>query len=425
MKILVLNCGSSSIKYQLFDMTKNEEVLAKGIIEKIGLPDSVLKHKSIGKDSFEEEKPVSDHTVGIQWIIEVLLDPQKGVIKDKSEIKAAGHRAVHGGEYFHESTLITKQAKIEIENHIALAPLHNPANLKGIEAIENLIPGLPQVAVFDTSFHQSMPEHAYLYALPYEMYSEKKIRRYGFHGTSHKFVAEKGAASLGLNWQDLKIITCHLGNGSSVAAIDNGKSVDTSMGYTPVEGLVMGTRVGDIDLGVLLHLMETENMDVQAANNLVNKKSGLLGISGVSSDMRDIEDAAEQGNHRAQLALDIFAYRVKKYIGAYTAAMNGLDILIFTGGIGENGCLPRKMIAGNLQYLGIDFDLDRNKGLRGKDALISKDNSKVKVLIVTTNEELVIARDTYRIIKCRFFKTSLARFFYVLIILNRRIIQGI
>lgn len=398
MKIFILNCGSSSIKYQLFDMANNEEVLAKGILEKIGLPNSLLKHTSIGKDSYKEERPVPDHTIGIQWIIDVLLDPQKGVIKDKSEIKAAGHRVVHGGEYFQQSIFITKQAKSEIEKHIALAPLHNPANLKGIEAVENLIPGLPQIAVFDTSFHQSMPEHSYLYALPYEMYLEKKIRRYGFHGTSHKFVAEKGATSLGLNWQDLKIITCHLGNGSSVTAIDKGKSIDTSMGYTPVEGLVMGTRVGDIDLGVLLHLMESENMDVQAANNLVNKKSGLLGISGVSSDMRDIEDAAEKGNHRAQLALDIFAYRVKKYIGAYTAAMNGLDLLIFTGGIGENGCLPRKMIAGNLQFLGIDFDLERNKGLRAKDAIISTDSSKVKVLIVMTNEELVIARDTFQII---------------------------
>ena len=398
MKILVLNCGSSSIKYQLFDMANNEEVLAKGLLEKIGLPDSFLKHKSCGKDKYEEGRHVPNHTEGIQWIIEVLLDSEKGVLKDKSEIKAAGHRVAHGGEYFQGSAFIDEQAKINIEKLIALAPLHNPANLKGIQAIEALIPGLPQVAVFDTSFHQSMPEHSYLYALPYEMYSEKKIRRYGFHGTSHKYGAERGAAFLGLDYRDLKIITCHLGNGSSMCAIDKGNSVDTSMGYTPVEGLIMGTRVGDMGLGAILSLMENEGMTVQDANNMINKKSGLLGISGVSSDMRDIEDAAEKGNHRAQLALDMFAYRVKKYIGSYTAAMNGLDILIFTGGIGENGCLPRKMIAGEMQFLGVDFDFEANKDLRATDALISKQDSKVKVLTITTNEELVIARDTYDIV---------------------------
>ncbi|MBN2729312.1 MAG: acetate kinase [Bacteroidales bacterium] len=398
MKILVLNCGSSSIKYQLFDMANNEEVLAKGLLEKIGLPDSFLKHKACGKDKYEEGRHVPDHTVGIQWIIDVLLDSEKGVLKDKSEIKAAGHRVAHGGEYFQGSAFVDEEAKINIEKLIALAPLHNPANLKGIQAIEALIPGLPQVAVFDTSFHQSMPEHSYLYALPYEMYSEKKIRRYGFHGTSHKFVAEKGAAFLGLDYRDLKIITCHLGNGSSICAIDKGNSVDTSMGYTPVEGLIMGTRVGDMGLGAILSLMENEGMTVQEANDLINKKSGLLGISGVSSDMRDIEDAAEKGNHRAQLALDMFAYRVKKYIGSYTAAMNGLDILIFTGGIGENGCLPRKMIAGEMQFLGVDFDFERNKDLRATDAIISTDDSKVKVLTITTDEELVIARDTYSIV---------------------------
>jgi len=398
MKILVLNCGSSSIKYQLFDMANNEEVLAKGLLEKIGLPDSFLKHKSCDKGTYEEGRAVSNHTEGIQWIIDVLLDPVKGVLKDKNEIKAAGHRVAHGGEYFSGSAFVDAEAKSNIEKLISIAPLHNPANLKGIEAIEALIPGLPQVAVFDTSFHQSMPEHSYLYAMPYEMYSEKKIRRYGFHGTSHKFVAEKGAAFLGLDWRDMKIITCHLGNGSSMCAIDKGKSVDTSMGYTPVEGLVMGTRVGDMGLGALLSVMESEGLSVKEANDLINKKSGLLGISGVSSDMRDIETAAEQGNHRAQLALEMFAYRVKKYIGAYTAAMNGLDILIFTGGIGENGCLQRKMVAGNLQYLGVDFDAERNKGLRGTDAIISKDDSKVKVMVITTNEELVIARDTYEIV---------------------------
>jgi acetate kinase len=341
---------------------------------------------------------VPDHTVGIEWIVNVLLDPVLGVLKDKSEINAAGHRVAHGGENFKGSAFITSAVKADIERLIELAPLHNPANLKGIEAIEKLLPGLPQVAVFDTSFHQSMPEHSFLYALPYEMYSEDKIRRYGFHGTSHKFVAEKAANFLGLNWLDLKIITCHLGNGSSIAAIDHGKSIDTSMGYTPVEGLVMGTRVGDLDLGAMLSIMERNHMTTADANNLINKKSGLLGISGVSSDMRDIEDAAEAGNHRAKMSLEVFAYRVKKYIGAYTAALNGLDLLIFTGGIGENGCLPRKMICANMEYFGIDFDIEKNKGLRGTDAIISKDNSKVKVLTITTNEELVIARDTFKIV---------------------------
>ncbi len=398
MKILVLNCGSSSIKYQLFDMANNEEVLAKGLLERIGIENSVLKHRSCEKDPFNETRNVPDHTVGIEWIVNVLLDPVLGVLKDKSEINAAGHRVAHGGENFKGSAFITSAVKADIERLIELAPLHNPANLKGIEAIEKLLPGLPQVAVFDTSFHQSMPEHSFLYALPYEMYSEDKIRRYGFHGTSHKFVAEKAANFLGLNWLDLKIITCHLGNGSSIAAIDHGKSIDTSMGYTPVEGLVMGTRVGDLDLGAMLSIMERNHMTTADANNLINKKSGLLGISGVSSDMRDIEDAAEAGNHRAKMSLEVFAYRVKKYIGAYTAALNGLDLLIFTGGIGENGCLPRKMICANMEYFGIDFDIEKNKGLRGTDAIISKDNSKVKVLTITTNEELVIARDTFKIV---------------------------
>ncbi len=398
MKILVLNCGSSSIKYQLFDMANNEEVLAKGLLERVGIGNSVLKHRSCGKDGFEETRDVPDHTVGIEWILEVLLDPVLGILKSKSEINAAGHRVAHGGEYFKGSAFIDDQAKNEIERLIELAPLHNPANLKGILAIDKLLPGLPQVAVFDTSFHQSMPEHAFLYALPYEMYSDNKIRRYGFHGTSHKYVAAKGADFLGLDWQKLKIITCHLGNGSSIAAIDQGQSIDTSMGYTPVEGLVMGTRAGDLDLGAMLSIMERNHMSTADANNLVNKKSGLQGISGVSSDMRDIEKAAAEGNHRAKMALEVFAYRVKKYIGAYTAALNGLDLLIFTGGIGENDSDTRMRVCKNMEFLGINFDDAVNKGLRGKDALISTPDSKVKVMIVTTNEELVIARDTFSIV---------------------------
>ncbi|HBG69735.1 MAG: acetate kinase [Bacteroidetes bacterium GWF2_43_63] len=398
MKILVLNCGSSSIKYQLFDMDKNEQALAKGLLERIGIPNSLLKHSSTGKDPIKETRDIPDHTVGIQWIIDTLLDPVKGCLKDKTEINAAGHRVAHGGEFFSESAFIDSKTKDAIEKLIELAPLHNPANLKGILAIEALLPGLPQVAVFDTSFHQSMPEHAFLYGLPYEMYKDKKIRRYGFHGTSHKFVAEKAATILGLDWTKLKIITCHLGNGSSIAAILNGKSIDSSMGYTPVEGLLMGTRVGDLDLGALLAIMDRENMSNAEANTLINKKSGLLGISGVSSDMRDIEIAAAEGNHQANMALEVFAYRVKKYIGSYMAALNGLDLLIFTGGIGENDGESRRRICSNMEGLGVEFDIEKNKGLRGTDAVISTSSSKVKVMTITTDEELVIARDTFRIV---------------------------
>ncbi len=398
MKIIVLNCGSSSIKYQLFDMDKNEQVLAKGLLERIGIPNSLLKHSSTGKETFEETRDIPDHTVGIQWIIDTLLDPVKGCLKDKNEINAAGHRVAHGGEYFSESAFIDSKTKDAIEKLIELAPLHNPANLKGILAIEALLPGIPQVAVFDTSFHQSMPEHAYLYGLPYEMYRDKKIRRYGFHGTSHKFVAEKAANILGKDWNNMKIITCHLGNGSSIAAILNGKSIDSSMGYTPVEGLLMGTRVGDLDLGAMLAIMDREKMSNADANALINKKSGLLGISGVSSDMRDIEKAANEGNHQAAMALEVFAYRVKKYIGSYMAALNGLDLLIFTGGIGENDSESRRRICSNMEGLGIELDIDKNKGLRGKDAVISAEKSKVTVMTITTNEELVIARDTFRIV---------------------------
>lgn len=398
MKILVLNCGSSSIKYQLLNMANEGEVMAKGLLERIGINNSELTHKPKGKDEYNVVTSVPDHQVGIELILETLLHPVHGVIADKNEIIAAGHRVAHGGENFKQSALITATAKADIEKCIELAPLHNPHNLRGILAMEQILPNIPQVAVFDTSFHQTMPEYAFLYGIPYEYYENNKIRRYGFHGTSHKYVAEKGATALGLDWKKLKIISCHLGNGSSIAAIDNGVSVDTSMGFTPVEGLLMGTRSGDLDLGVLLYLMDKENLNTKAANDLINKKSGLAGISGVSSDMRDIGKAAAEGNHRAKMALELFAYRVKKYIGSYTAAMNGLDLLIFTGGIGENGCSEREMIAGKLDFLGIDFDSQTNNGLRGKDALISKPNSKVKVMVVTTNEELVIARDTYAIV---------------------------
>ena len=398
MKILVLNCGSSSIKYQLFDMSADENVLAKGLLERIGQSIGIVNHTPMGKDKMKYETPIPNHTAGIEIIINLLLDKEVGVINSLSEIKAAGHRVAHGGEHFKNSVLINKDTLTEISNCIPLAPLHNPANLKGILAVEKLIPGLPQVAVFDTSFHQSMPDYAYIYGIPYEYYENFEIRRYGFHGTSHKFVAEKAANMIGKNINDLKIISCHLGNGASITAIDRGVSIDNSMGFTPVEGLIMGTRCGDLDVGALLFIMEKENLDTKQANDLVNKKSGVLGISGISSDMRDLENAAMQGNERAKLALDVYAYKVKKYIGSYIAAMNGLDLLIFTGGIGENSMYIREQITSNMEYLGIKIDKNINDSTKGVDAIISTEDSKVCTIVATTNEELVIARDTMRIV---------------------------
>jgi acetate kinase len=398
MKILVLNCGSSSIKYQLFDMIADEKVLAKGLLERIGQTIGVVNHTSIGKDKIKYDTPIIDHTAGIEIIIKLLLDKEVGVIDSLSEIKAAGHRVAHGGEHFKNSVLINNDTINEINNCIQLAPLHNPANLKGILAVEKLIPGLPQVAVFDTSFHQSMPDYAYIYGIPYEYYENLKIRRYGFHGTSHKFVAEKSAKLIGKNIEDIKIISCHLGNGASITAIDRGISIDNSMGFTPVEGLIMGTRSGDLDVGALLYIMDKENLDTKQANDLVNKKSGVCGISGISPDMRDLENAANEGNSRAKLALDVYAYRVKKYIGSYVAAMNGLDLLIFTGGIGENSMYLREKITSNMEYLGIKIDQEINNNTKGKDAIISTNDSNVYTVVATTNEELVIARDTMRII---------------------------
>ena len=398
MKILVLNCGSSSIKYQLFDMSADENVLAKGLLERIGQSIGIVNHTPMGKDKIKYETPIPNHTAGIEIIINLLLDKEVGVISSLSEIKAAGHRVAHGGEHFKNSVLINNDTLTEISNCIQLAPLHNPANLKGILAVEKLIPGLPQVAVFDTSFHQSMPDYAYIYGIPYEYYENFEIRRYGFHGTSHKFVAEKAANMIGKNINDLKIISCHLGNGASITAIDRGVSIDNSMGFTPVEGLIMGTRCGDLDVGALLYIMEKENLDTKQANDLVNKKSGVLGISGISSDMRDLENAAMQGNKRAKLALDVYAYKVKKYIGSYIAAMNGLDLLIFTGGIGENSIHMREQITSNMEYLGIKIDKNINDSTKGVDAIISTEDSKVCTIVATTNEELVIARDTMRIV---------------------------
>ncbi len=399
MKILVLNCGSSSIKYQMVDMANNAELLAKGLLERIGLKDSEFKHQPKGKDAYMLIQDVKNHEEGINLILKALLDQKHGVIESVNDIIAVGHRVAHGGENFSSSAMITDEVKKHIEEVIDLAPLHNPANLKGIVSMEKLVPTIPQVAVFDTAFHQTIPPHAYMYGLPYELYEKYKIRRYGFHGTSHKYVFEKACDALFMHKSRVKAITCHLGNGASIAAIKNGKSVDTSMGLTPVEGLIMGTRTGDLDLGALLYIMSKLNLSLDEANNLINKKSGVLGISGVSYDMRDIENEAwSKGHKKAQLALDMYFYRVKKYIGAYAAAMGGVDLIVFTGGVGENGPETREIVCKDLEFLGVSFDVEKNTGLRGKLEMISKQDSKVKVMVVPTNEELVIAHDTLKVI---------------------------
>jgi len=399
MIILVLNCGSSSIKYQVFRMSNGCNMLAKGLLERIGLNESILTHKPTGGEQYKVITDIPDHTTGINMVMEVLCDSRHGVIRNINEIKAVGHRVVNGGENYKESVLIDNDVKKDIEACIELAPLHNPANLKGILSVEKLIPGVPQVAVFDTSFHQTMPDYAYMYALPYEYYEKYKIRKYGYHGTSHKFVAFKAARILGKDINKLKIITCHLGNGASVTAVLNGKSVDTSMGFTPVDGLIMGTRTGEVDPGVLVYIADKEHLNVTGVNNMINKKSGVFGISQISSDMRDLETAAEAGNKKAILALKMYAYKVKKFIGSYMAAMNGADLLVFTAGIGENDFSMRKMICSDMENLGILFDDKANDGSRGKDQVISKPESRVIVMSITTDEEFVIASDTHSIVE--------------------------
>jgi acetate kinase len=400
MTILVLNCGSSSIKYQLLKMSESKaEVLAKGLLERIGITDGILTHKPTGKEDYKVVLDIPDHTIGINMVMEALVDPVHGVISSIGEIKAVGHRVAHGGENFKESVLIDNDVKRDIEKCAELAPLHNPAHLKGILSCEKLLPGIPQVAVFDTSFHQTMPDYAFMYAIPYEYYEKYRIRKYGFHGTSHRFVAEKACRMLGIDYHNTKIITCHLGNGASITAIENGKSIDTSMGFTPVDGLIMGTRTGEIDPGVLLYLADKEELSVTGVNNMINKKSGVAGISQLSSDMRDLEAAAAEGNPKAILALNMYAYKVKKFIGAYAAAMNGLDLLVFTAGVGENDFNVRKMICTGMEFLGIEFDAEANQGVRGKDKVISQPASKVRVMVVTTDEEYVIASDTKAIVE--------------------------
>ncbi len=399
MIILVLNCGSSSIKYQVFKMFDSTEMLAKGLIERIGLNDSILTHRPTGKEQYKLITDIPDHTTGINMVMEVLCHPVHGVINNINEIKAVGHRVVNGGENYKESVLIDNDVKKDIEACIELAPLHNPANLKGILSVEKLIPGVPQVAVFDTSFHQTMPDYAYMYAIPYEYYERYKIRKYGYHGTSHKYVAQKAARLLGKDYTRTKIITCHLGNGASITAVHNGKSIDTSMGFTPVDGLIMGTRTGEVDPSVLVYIADKEQLSVSGVNNMINKKSGVFGISQISSDMRDLRTAAEAGNKKAILALNMFAYKVKKFIGSYIAAMNGLDILVFTGGIGENDYKMRKSICSDMENLGMLFDDEANNGSSGIDVVISSQLSKVSIIAVTTVEELVIASDTRTIVE--------------------------
>ncbi|MDQ1332735.1 MAG: acetate kinase [Bacteroidota bacterium] len=403
MTVLVLNCGSSSIKYQLFKMSDGCQMLAKGLLERIGLNESILTHKPTGKEPHKVISDIPDHTTGINIVMEMLCDPEHGVIKNVNEIKAVGHRVVNGGEHYKESVLIDNDVKKDIETCIDLAPLHNPANLKGILSVEKLIPGVPQVAVFDTSFHQTMPDYAYMYAIPYEYYDKYKIRKYGYHGTSHKFVAKKAAKLLGRDIKDMKIITCHLGNGASITAVNKGESIDTSMGFTPVDGLIMGTRTGEVDPGVLVYIADKEHLNVTGVNNMINKKSGVFGISQISSDMRDLETAADAGNKKAILALNMYAYKVKKFIGSYIAALNGVDVLVFTGGIGENDFSMRKKICSDMENLGIIFDSEKNDGVRGRDLIISKPESKVTVMAVATDEEFVIASDTNYIVKHQTF----------------------
>lgn len=399
MKVLVINAGSSSIKYQ-FLRTKTKEVMAKGIVERIGLDDAFIKHAKDDGESVVIPSVVADHKDAIALVIKTLTSKEHGVIKSMKEIEAVGHRVVHGGEKFKSSAIITPEVKMTIRNCFSLAPLHNPPNLIGIEACEEAVPNVPQVAVFDTAFHQSMPAKAYMYALPYEMYEEYKVRRYGFHGTSHGYVAKRAAEILGKPYDSLKIITCHLGNGSSIAAIKEGHCIDTSMGLTPLAGVCMGTRCGDIDPAIVTFIMEKEGLDAKGIDNLMNKKSGVLGFSGVSSDFRDLEDASAKGNNRAELALQMFEYQCRKYIGSYIAAMGGVDAIVFTAGIGENQERTRRNIIDGLQFLDIKIDPDKNK-VRGKEMIISPDNCKAAVMVVPTNEELAIALETQILVSHR------------------------
>lgn len=396
MKVLVLNCGSSSIKYKLFDMD-HKAVIAQGGIEKIGLSDSFLKLTLPNGEKKILGKNIPEHTVGVEFILNTLVSPEYGAIKSLDEINAVGHRMVHGGEKFSESVLLTKEVLDAFTACNDLAPLHNPANLKGVRAIEAILPNVPQIGVFDTAFHQTMPDYAYMYAVPYELYEKYGVRRYGFHGTSHRYVSKRVCEFLGIQPEGTKIITCHIGNGGSISAIKDGKCVDTSMGLTPLEGLMMGTRSGDIDGGAVTFIMEKEHLDAAGISNLLNKKSGVLGIFGKSSDMRDLENAVAAGDPKAVLAENMYFYRIKKYIGAYAAALGGVDVIVFTGGVGENQASARWGACSGLEFMGVKLDAEKNK-VRGEEAVISTDDSKVKVVVIPTDEELMIASDTMAIL---------------------------
>ena len=398
MKVLVLNCGSSSIKYKLYDMNGQKE-LASGVIEKIGLPDSFLKFTLSDGSKQVITQEIKEHTAGIELILKTLTDAKYGAIKSLDQIDAVGHRVVHGGDKFCSSVVINQEVIDKIEECVDLAPLHNPANLKGIFAIQKILPKVPQVAVFDTSFHQTMPSYAYIYALSYDYYEKYGVRRYGFHGTSHRYVAKRGCEFLGLDLENSRIITAHIGNGGSITAIKNGKSIDTSMGMTPVEGLMMGSRSGNIDPGVLTYLMEKENLSTRQINDIINKKSGLVGVSGVSSDMRDIENAIEQGNERARLAMDMYFYYILKYVSGYIAVLGGVDAIIFTGGVGENQPIMRKYVCDSLAFLGVDFNNELNDRIKGRETELTFPNSKVRVAVIPTNEELAIAIDTEELVE--------------------------
>ena len=397
MKILVLNCGSSSIKYKLFDMT-TKEVIAQGGIEKIGLKGSFLKLTLPNGEKKILEKDIPEHTVGVEFILNTLINPEYGAIKSLDEINAVGHRMVHGGERFSESVLLNKEVLEAFAACNDLAPLHNPANLKGVNAVSAILPNIPQIGVFDTAFHQTMPDYAYMYAIPHELYEKYGVRRYGFHGTSHRYVSKRVCEFLGVNPVGQKIITCHIGNGGSITAVKDGKSIDTSMGLTPLEGLMMGTRSGDVDGGAVTFIMDKEGLAPSEMSNLLNKKSGVAGVTGVSSDMREVIAAAHEGNPRCRLALDMYAYRVKKYIGAYAAAMNGVDIILFTGGVGENQADMREAFCNGLDYLGVSLDKAKNNTIRGEEAIISTPDSKVTVCVIPTDEELMIAKDTMALV---------------------------
>ena len=396
MKILVLNCGSSSLKYQLIDM-EGEKVLAKGLVERIGIEGSRIKHTKTGLDAVTREVPFPDHSAAIKYVLDILVDPELGVLKSLDELGATGHRIVHGGEKFTQSVLVTPEVVKGIEEVIPLAPLHNPANLMGLKAVMNVLPGKPNVVVFDTAFHQTMPPKAFIYGIPYEYYEQDRIRRYGFHGTSHGYVANRAAEILGKDIKDLKIVTCHLGNGSSITAVDGGKCVDTSMGLGTAEGLLMGTRSGNVDPLVVINLMEKIG-DAQKVSDIIHKKSGLLGVSGVSSDLRDVEEAAEKGCERSKIAQDILITGVKKYIASYAAEMGGVDVVVFTAGIGENGITFREAVCKDMEFMGIKFDAEKNN-CRGKEVVISTPDSKVTVMVVPTDEEMAIARDTKRCVE--------------------------